>query len=331
MSSPSLSVERSSRVLPHTVAALVIASVVACNAAPASPPGVTRDASVDAGVAAAVAASSGPPTVIPPPYDLEAKVQERIAGARDALGERAVTSVVAGVFVLAAPAPSRDFAAGVKLVTDAIPRLYHDRFLRSVDEAVTVFALPSDAAYRAFCVAHYGAPCDGRYGVYIHGAREAVVDLGPGIQTLTHEIVHPMVQRDFPTAPAWFDEGLGALFENPSMRSPGEIHGATNWRHGDIERALASPASRAKVRLDALFGLSDGAFRGADRSLHYAIARYACQWLDGRKGDDELWSFYRAWRDGVATDPTGERAFASVVGMTPAAASEEWVKWVATH
>jgi len=37
---------------------------------------------------------------------------------------------------------------------------------------------------------------------------------------------------------------------------------------------------------------------------------------------------YQAWRDGKAADPTGERAFASVMGQTPAEANEAWQTWV---
>ena len=55
------------------------------------------------------------------------------------------------------------------------------------------------------------------------------------------------------------------------------------------------------------------------------MARYACQWLDQKKA---LWPFYQRWRDNQAADPTGEKAFAEVVGHTPAEATTEWVKWV---
>jgi hypothetical protein len=80
------------------------------------------------------------------------------------------------------------------------------------------------------------------------------------------------------------------------------------------------------VRIEALFALSDDAFHNAgDEDLHYAMARYLCQWLDERA---QLWGFYQTWRDGFARDPTGETTFAQVVGMTPAQATEPWVKWV---
>ncbi|HEX7603749.1 MAG TPA: hypothetical protein VF316_19155 [Polyangiaceae bacterium] len=71
--------------------------------------------------------------------------------------------------------------------------------------------------------------------------------------------------------------------------------------------------------------MSDATFRDDLEKLHYATARYLCQWLDGK---GLLWSFYRTWRDHVADDPTGEKAFAQVVGMTPVQADVPWSAWV---
>jgi hypothetical protein len=151
------------------------------------------------------------------------------------------------------------------------------------------------------------------------------MNAGPGIGTLTHEIVHPLVEADFPGAPVWIDEGIASLFEAPVLPRPGEIHGAKNWRLPRLRTALASRKERSEARLDALFGMPDDAFRGTDEDLHYAMARYACKWLDDR---GKLWDFYRAWRDSVAEDRTGEAAFKAAVGMSPADANDAWTAWV---
>lgn len=42
----------------------------------------------------------------------------------------------------------------------------------------------------------------------------------------------------------------------------------------------------------------------------------------------ELWPFYRAWRDGVAADPDGEKSFQRTTGMTLAEADAVRLKWV---
>jgi putative membrane protein len=60
--------------------------------------------------------------------------------------------------------------------------------------------------------------------------------------------------------------------------------------------------------------MADEVFRDDDEALHYALARYLCQWLDER---GKLWPFYRAFRDDRRADPTGAAAFKRVVGTTP--------------
>jgi hypothetical protein len=60
--------------------------------------------------------------------------------------------------------------------------------------------------------------------------------------------------------------------------------------------------------------------------LHYGMARSFCQWLDSKH--QKLWAFYHAWRDGLATDPTGEKAFAATMGGSPAALDADWGTWV---
>jgi hypothetical protein len=230
-----------------------------------------------------------------------------------------------GVFLLAAARPSPAFEAAVNLVRQALPAYFHDRFGRHPDRAVTVLLFDAQAPYDAVCSRHLGMTCPAKFGVYIPEKREILANLGPGVTTLSHEIVHPIVHSDFPDAPAWLDEGIGALFEAPVFPSPGEVHGATNWRLARLKAALRSSQESRAVRFGALFAMSDDAFRGEGQSLHYAMARYACQWLDERGW---LWPFYRAWRDGIIDDVHGEKAFREVTRMSPEAANGPWREWV---
>lgn len=79
------------------------------------------------------------------------------------------------------------------------------------------------------------------------------------------------------------------------------------------------------MHLKSLFAVNDEAIEGGDQDLDYAMARTFCQWLDGR---GQLWPFYRAWRDAVAEDATGEKSFARVTGMTLEQADAVWLAWV---
>jgi hypothetical protein len=151
------------------------------------------------------------------------------------------------------------------------------------------------------------------------------MNVGPGVGTLTHELVHPIVETDFPGAPDWLNEGVASLYECFALPAPGQIRGVKNWRYPGLMDALRSPKRRDQVRLDRLFGMSNHVFRGEDEGLNYALARYVCLWLEAQ---NLLWPFYQTWRDNQASDPTGAKAFTTVVGMTPSEAAPQWERWV---
>jgi hypothetical protein len=161
------------------------------------------------------------------------------------------------------------------------------------------------------------------YGFYQPGARAMVMNAGLGLGTLTHELAHPFYESDFPDGPTWLNEGIASLYEAPVIPKKGEITGAKNWRLPRLVRGLAG--EHDKATMPVLFGMPDATFRGAGEDLHYATARYLCQWLDQQH---KLWPFYHAFRDHKADDPTGEKAFAQVMGKTPREAAPAWERWV---
>jgi len=256
------------------------------------------------------------------PYDLGVDHQRRTRIAKEELGPKAVTAVVSGVFVAASP-PGGPFEQSVALMRSSMAGYLNGRFGRKPAQAISVYLFPNGQAYEEFCTRKYGAPCIAHFGFYEPHERYMVMNIGLGLGTLTHEIVHPLVEADFPQAPTWINEGIASVFEQPIIPKSGEIHGGKNWRHPRLKKALSS-LERDKARLDRLFGMSDDVFRGDGEDLHYALARYVCQWLDE---GGKLWPFYQRWRDNVTHDPTGEKAFKEVIGMTPVAANVVWSKW----
>lgn len=262
-----------------------------------------------------------------PAYDIDADRAARVAEARRELSPVIPNEVVRDVFVVVG-APGWNgpaFAQSVALVRDAVDAYMNGRFKTAPRRAISVYLFPSAAPYEAYCKKKWGEKCLSKYGFYRPDERRMVMNAGLGLGTLTHELVHPIVESDFPGAPAWINEGIASLFEAPSLPRRGEIHGVKNWRHPRLITALAAPAEKESTRLDALFGMDDETFRNDAEDLHYAMARYTCQWLDGK---GKLWDFYRGWRDGVADDPNGEKAFAAAMGASPQEANAAWVKWV---
>ncbi len=263
----------------------------------------------------------------PPVYDLAADVAVITSRAKTELGESVRVAVTKDVFVLIA-APGWNAAAlasSQSLTINAIDAYFNGRFDKKPARAIAVYLFPEATTYQGFCKRVLGAECGSPFGVYYSDPRRIVMNAGPGLGTLTHELVHPIVEADFPSAPTWLNEGLASLFEAPVMPRVGEIHGVKNWRYPRLIQGMNSSEEKNDARLDALFTMSDGTFRDAREKLHYATARYVCQWLD-QKG--LLWRFYRTWRDHSADDPTGEASFTEVVGMSPAKANVEWTTWV---
>jgi hypothetical protein len=242
------------------------------------------------------------------------------------LFQHVATRVEDGVFVLAAsydrPALLDDAA---RRTHEALAALLHDRFTEPPSRAVTVYVIDNPLDWNILCVERLGHPCPPTWlGAWFKESRELFVNQQLGPTTLVHELVHPLIEPS--GVPRWLREGIAALYEQPEVHGL-EIHGTTNWRVDDLRRALRSPVDRDLAHLDALFRMPDDLFDGDHQLAAYAVVRFACQWMDLPK-QDGLWRFYRAWRDGMASDSTGEKAFAAVFGRTPHEADAEWQKWV---
>lgn len=280
---------------------------------------------IDAKEANAAPSAPAEATPAPPDYDLESDRERRIKAAKEEMGGKTSSATVSNVFVVVGPS-GQLYDQSVALFRSAMTGYLNKRFDKAPTEAISVYLFPDGKTYETFCTRKYNAPCIAHFGFYEPTNRYMVMNIGLGVGTLTHEIVHPLVESDFPSAPTWINEGIASVFEQPQIPKPGEIHGGKNWRWPRLKKALTTPAERdIKARLEHYFGMHDETFRAYDEDLNYAAARYICQWMD-EKG--KLWAFYHRWRDTVATDPTGEKAFKEVMGMTPAEATPVWQKWV---
>ena len=277
--------------------------------------------------AAATATPAAPerPAKQAPDYDLDADLDARRVEATADLGRRTDLELVEGTFLIAAPGGRAGLGAAIDVSERALGAYFNGRFTRHPERAISVYLFPNAAPYEAYCKRRWSAACDSPYGFYLHDERRIVMNVGLGIGTLTHELVHPLVAVDFPNAPDWINEGIASLFEQFYFTGKGEIHGGKNWRYPRLARALRSNDERDSASLPALFALSDREFRGDREALNYAAARYFCQWLDQR---GKLWPFYRLWRDHFSSDPTGEQSLLEILGKTPSDANAEWSAWV---
>jgi hypothetical protein len=180
----------------------------------------------------------------------------------------------------------------------ATSRLRADFFDREPGKPITIWVFGSEASYMSGTSALLGTIPDTPYGFYRPCKRALVVNAGSGWGTLVHEVVHAFIDADFPSAPAWMNEGLASLFEAP-VEVDGHIRGATNWRLPALKQAIVAgqaPSFRAMAEG------SRGDFNGDRGHLYYATARYLFFWLQDQ---GLLESFYRSYRARSAVDGAG--------------------------
>lgn len=280
-------------------------------------------------------------SVTPPAEDLEADIAARTTAARSLFGPSTRVAREGTAFLAIDAGHSPLFPEARTLLHRALHALLSGPFPSPPDRAVSITLFATTAAYRDFTLSqnHFDPLPDGGtaplWGYAMKRTSDIVIDLPlGGLPTMTHELVHPLVRHDWPGAPLWIDEGLASLFEAPTFRPDGTMHGVKNWRFDVLRAALDAPTVAPLVTLPALFAQTDDTFNGngdpAQRGnawmlLHYAEARYFCQWLDEQA---KLWPFVHAWRDAFAADPTGATSFAAVMGQPPAAMTDTWLAWL---
>ena len=199
------------------------------------------------GTSSGVSIAGAQPT---PPYDLGADLDTRRREALDDLGRAAAVDVVENVFVIAAPGGAQALASSRDLARRALRAYLDGRFGRRPNRAVSVYLFSDAGPYGAYCRRRWRAPCISQFGFYMNDERRIVMNVGPGIGTLTHELVHPLVAADFPDAPDWINEGIASLFEQPVLGPGGQIHGGKNWRHPRLLRIRQMNITFKRRRLD---------------------------------------------------------------------------------
>lgn len=182
----------------------------------------------------------------------------------------------------------------------AVDRLKKDFFSRDPEEIIDIWLFKDKASYMRWTKELFGDTPTTPYGYYSPKHRALIMNIGTGGGTLVHEIVHPYMAGNFPECPAWFNEGMGSLFEHSEDRN-GHIRGLTNWRLPALQDAIRqqkvpSFESLLSTTTDEFYG------RGTGYSQHYAQARYLCHYLQERR---LLVTFYREFTSAAKQDKTG--------------------------
>jgi hypothetical protein len=241
--------------------------------------------------------------------------------AKDLGGEFQV-EVVSDLWIVASnaePARLRRAAETLRDYTRAITATY---FERRPDRPVRVYLFKDKESYQDYCDRAYDDPPKTPFGFYMPGERKIVVNLSTGEGTLAHELVHPLMEADFPRSPAWFNEGFASLFEQSRYVPGRRIEGLINWRIRSLKRAFTRGTPPTLSRMMAL---SRDDFYGTHSGVNYAVGRYLCLYLQEK---DLLVRFYTEFRAGARDDPTGAATLQRVTGRTLAELESDWRAWV---
>lgn len=188
-----------------------------------------------------------------------------------------------------------------------VERLKKDYFTKDPANILEIWLFKDDLSYRKHAKEFFNDEPETPYGYYSPSNKALVMNIATGGGTLVHEIVHPFIEANFPDCPAWFNEGLGSLYEQ-SGEVDGHIHGFTNWRLPGLQKGINK---KIVPTFKALTSMPDREFYREDTGTNYAQARYLCYYLQQKK---LLTKFYKKFLIDRKTDPTGYKTLQKVTG-----------------
>jgi hypothetical protein len=209
----------------------------------------------------------------------------------------------------------------VKWAVDHLKKAYFDK---DPADILDVYLFKDKTSYDRYNKEMFGGAPDTPYGYYSSTRKALVMNISTGGGTLVHEIVHPFIEANFPECPAWFNEGLGSLYEQSAERD-GHIVGMTNWRLAGLQKAIANKKLQP---FQDLFALDADEFYAEEKGTNYAQSRYLLYYLQEEK---LLHAYYKAFIKNRKTDPTGLQTLKDVLKEKDLPAFQKrWEKWVMT-
>jgi hypothetical protein len=211
----------------------------------------------------------------------------------------------------------------VKRVTTGFLRskvalLEKEYFDKRPDKVLEVWLFKNEKSFRKGAKKFWDDDPGTPYGYY-SPEDNALIMNASGLGTLSHELVHPYMEANFPDVPSWFNEGLASLYEQPGERK-GRIVGHANWRLPNLKKEIKA---KTLPKMSKLLGTNRDQFYEANYDS-YAYARYVVYYLQEH---GKLLDFYKKFRDDKK-DLTGITALESVLGESLDDFEPKWRKWV---
>ncbi len=252
----------------------------------------------------------------------EADFAKHIEQLKKKIPGREFTIIIQSPFVVIGDGTRAAVKSQSETVRWAVEKLKQDYFEKDPAEILDIWLFKNEASYRKHTRALFNDEPDTPYGYYSSAHKALIMNIETGGGTLVHEIVHPFIEANFPDCPAWFNEGLGSLYEQ-SGEAAGHIYGYTNWRLPGLQSAIKE---RAVPTFKTLTATGTNAFYDEDKGTNYSQARYLCYYLQER---GLLVKFYKEFYANRKTDPTGYQTLQAVLNEPDMSAfQQKWEKFV---
>ena len=267
-------------------------------------------------VLAFVALAMTAPAAIAAPSKEE--LVERKQALEKKLAGKGYTVVVEAPFVVIGDEPAAKVRSRAHFVRWVVRLIEQDFFAKQPDKLIEIWLFKNERTYRRGAKLYFDDEPETPFGYYSSTDNALVMNIGPGAGTLSHELVHPYIEANFPDSPSWFNEGLASLYEQPRERD-GHMWGTTNWRLPGLQ-AMIKKRSLPTVR--ALMATTSDGFYEANYDS-YAYARFLVQYLQDH---GKLRDFYKRFVADTK-DLTGQRALEAVLGTDLDAFQTTFEKW----
>ncbi len=244
----------------------------------------------------------------------QAELQKKLAG-------EGFHVVIEAPFVVVTDEGGAALTRRVNFVRWTTGLIEKDFFAKRPDKLIEIWLFKNERTYRKGAKKWFNDEPETPYGYYSPEDDALIMNIGPGAGTLSHELVHPYMEANFPNVPAWFNEGLASLYEQPRERE-GHMWGTTNWR---LPGLVAMVKNKSIPPVAKLLETSRDGFYDASYDS-YAYARFLVQYLQDK---GKLRDFYKKFVADTK-DRTGKTALAAVLGMELDAFDPIFRKWVLT-
>jgi hypothetical protein len=238
---------------------------------------------------------------------------------REKLDGQGFTVLVEPPFVVLGDGPAREVQRiATHFLRDKIHMMEKDYFTKRPDKLLEVWLFHDEKSFRRGAKKFFNDTPDTPYGYYSPTDNALIMNVS-GLGTLSHELVHPYMEANFPDVPSWFNEGLASLYEYPGEHK-GHIIGHVNWRLPNLKKQIRAGTLPP---LSQLLATTRDEFYEADWDA-YAQARYLAYYLQEH---GQLRDFYQKFLADTK-DRSGKAALEAILGESLDSFDPKWRKWV---